>query len=50
MSGKLEVSAQLSYLHAISDLIDFRKAHEASADKLRTLEFLKFILRGERSF
>ena len=27
--------AQLSYLHVISDLSDFRKAHEASADALR---------------
>ena len=32
---KIGSSAQLSYLHAISDLIDFRKAHEASADALR---------------
>ena len=42
---KIGSSAQLSYLHAISDLIDFRKAHEASADALRN-----FILRMERSF
>ena len=47
---KIGSSAQLSYLHAISDLIDFRKAHEASADALRNLQFLKFILRVERSF
>ena len=32
---KIGSSAQLSYLHAISDLIDFRKVHEASADALR---------------
>ena len=32
---KIGSSVQLSYLHAISDLIDFRKAHEASADTLR---------------
>ena len=32
---KIGSSAQLSYLHAISDLIDFQKAHGASADVLR---------------
>ena len=32
---KIGSSAHLSYLHAISDLIDFRKAHEASADAPR---------------
>ena len=33
---KIGSLTQLSYLHAISDLIDdFRKAHEASADALR---------------
>ena len=31
---KIGSSAQLSYLHAISDLIDFRNAYEASADTL----------------
>ena len=32
---KIGSSAQISYLHAIIDLIDLRKAHEASADALR---------------
>ena len=33
---KIGSSPHLIYLHAISDLIDFRKAHEASAYALRT--------------
>ena len=32
---KIGSSAQLSYSHAINDLIDFRKAREASSDALR---------------
>ena len=46
---KIGRSAQLSYLHAISDLIDFRKAHEASADALRNFGFFEvYLTRGKK--
>ena len=41
--------AQLSYLHAISDLIDFRKAHEASADALKNFAISEvYLTRGKK--
>ena len=46
---KIGSSAQLSYLHAISDLIDFRKAHEASADALRNFGISEvYLTRGKK--
>ena len=42
-------SAQLSYLYAISDLIDFRKAREASADALRNFGISEvYLTRGKK--
>ena len=41
--------AQLSYLHAISDLNDFRNAHEASADALRNFGISEvYLTRGKK--
>ena len=46
---KIGNSAQLSYLHAISDLIDFRKAHEASANALRNFGIFEvYLTRGKK--
>ena len=47
---KIGSSAQLSYLHAISDLIDFRKAHEASADALRNFGISEVYLTRRKKF
>ena len=41
---------KFSYLHAISDLIDFRKAHEASADALTNSEISDIYLTREKKF
>ena len=47
---KIENSAQLSYLHALSDVIDFRKAHEASADALRNFGISEvYLTRGKNA-
>ena len=46
---KIGSSAHLSYLHAISDSIDFRKAHEASADALRNFGISEvYLTRGKK--
>ena len=46
---KIGSLAQLNYLHAISDLIDFRKAHEASADALRNFGISEvYLMRGKK--
>ena len=46
---KIGSSSQLSYLPAISDLIDFRKAHEASADALRNFGISEvYLTRGKK--
>ena len=46
---KIGSSAQLSYSHAISDLIAFRKAHEASADALRNCGISEvYLTRGKK--
>ena len=46
---KIGSSVQLSYLHAISDLIDFRKAHGASADALRNFGISEvYLTRGKK--
>ena len=46
---KIGSSAQLSYLLEISDLIDFRKAHEASADALRNFGISEvYLTRGKK--
>ena len=50
MSGKTGSSAQLSYLHVMSDLIDFRKAHEASADALRNFGTSEVYLTRRKKF
>ena len=43
-------SAQLSYLHAINELIDLRKAHVASADALRNFGISEvYFTRGKKS-
>ena len=47
---KIGSSAQLSYLHAISDLIDFRKGHEASADALRNFATSEVYLTHGKKF
>ena len=46
---KIGSSSQLSYLHDISDLIDFRKAHEASADAPRNFGISEvYLTRGKK--
>ena len=46
---KIGSSAHHSYLHAISDLIDFRKAHEASADASRNVGISEvYLTRGKK--
>ena len=46
---KIGRSTQLSYLHAISDLIDFRKADEASEDALRNFAISEvYLTRGKK--
>ena len=46
---KIGSSAQLNYLHAISDLNDFQKAHEASADALRNFGISEvYLTRGKK--
>ena len=46
---KIGSSAQVSYLCAVSDLIDFRKAHGASADALRKFGISEvYLTRGKK--
>ena len=46
---KIGSSTQISYLHAISDLIDFRKAHETRADALRNFGISDvYLTRGKK--
>ena len=47
---KIGSSAQLSYLHAISDLIDFRKVHEASTEALRNFGISEVYLKRGKKF
>ena len=47
---KIGNSTQSSYLHAISDLIDFRRTHEASADALRNFGISEVYLKRGKKF